>query len=191
MVVTKTEIQTLLNKVQDIENLSFLTPKAFDNLSTEIFKKTKNQISVSTLKRLWGYVNSRSSVRISTLDILSQYVGFYNFNDFQKEQQKNNSSGFLEQETIISSSLKVGSLIEIGWQPNRLCQLIYNGDNQFIIKTAFNTSIDIKSIFKTSIFILSEPLYLENISPTNNDQKIYIAGKKTGLTILKIIDERS
>lgn len=191
MVVPNTEVQILLDNIQNFEKLSFLTPKSFENLSTEIFKKTKHHISVSTLKRLWGYVNRRNKVRISTLDILSQYIGFLNFNDFQKQLlNQNENSGFLEQNQISCSNLNKGDEVEIGWQPDRVCKLIYDGRNTFIVKSAHNTFLTTNHILKTPIFVLNKPLYLEIVSSENENQKTYIVGKETGLTILKIVDER-
>lgn len=51
------------------------TPKDFDYLAACIEEELHDPISVSTLKRLWGYIQSFSSPRFSTLNALAQFVG--------------------------------------------------------------------------------------------------------------------
>lgn len=58
------------------------TPKDFDYLSEVIFADCHAMLSVSTLKRIWGYVQTDSSPRPSTLDPLTRYVGFADWEDF-------------------------------------------------------------------------------------------------------------
>ena len=58
------------------------TPKDFDFLAEAIFGECHTMVSVSTLKRIWGYVQSDSSPRPSTLDPLARYIGFADWEDF-------------------------------------------------------------------------------------------------------------
>jgi hypothetical protein len=58
------------------------TPKDFDYLSEVIFSECHTMVSVSSLKRIWGYVQTDSSPRPSTLDPLTRYVGFADWEDF-------------------------------------------------------------------------------------------------------------
>lgn len=52
------------------------SPKDFDFLMRQIYGYTQELISVSTLKRMWGYVNSKSNPSKFNLDLLSRMVGF-------------------------------------------------------------------------------------------------------------------
>lgn len=58
------------------------TPKDFDFLSECIFKKFHEKLSPTTLKRIWGYLSESTTPRKSTLDILSQFVGYDSWKDF-------------------------------------------------------------------------------------------------------------
>ena len=58
------------------------TPKDFEFLSEKIFEKVHQTVSPTTLKRLWGYLSETSAPRISTLNILAQFVGFDTWADF-------------------------------------------------------------------------------------------------------------
>lgn len=62
------------------------TPKDFDALSESVFEKTHERISASTLRRFWGYQHDAAAApRVSTLDILSRFVGYDSWDDFCKK----------------------------------------------------------------------------------------------------------
>ena len=52
------------------------TPKDFEFLSESIFEKVGERVSPTTLKRLWGYLSETTIPRLSTLNILAQFVGY-------------------------------------------------------------------------------------------------------------------
>ena len=75
-------LSRLLRRVEEKVGREMKTPKDFDFLAAQIFEQTRRTISVSTLKRIWGYIDSYRSIRESTLDLLSQFVGYDNFRHF-------------------------------------------------------------------------------------------------------------
>lgn len=75
-------LSRLLRRVEEKVGREMKTPKDFEFLSAQIFELTRRTISVSTLKRIWGYIDSYKSVRESTLDLLAQFAGYDNFHHF-------------------------------------------------------------------------------------------------------------
>lgn len=71
-------IEVLKEKVCKKFGRSIQTVTDCKELSEEIFISTKELVSYNTLRRLFGIIDSRSP-RISTLDILSKYVGESDF----------------------------------------------------------------------------------------------------------------
>ena len=69
------ELNALLSEVERKYGRRIATSTDFEALSVVIEHEINEMISASTLKRLWGYVSSNPSPRVSTLDILSRYVG--------------------------------------------------------------------------------------------------------------------
>lgn len=57
-------------------------PRDFERLSELVFEKVHQKVSSTTLKRLWGYLKEGSMPRESTLDILAQFVGNADWQDF-------------------------------------------------------------------------------------------------------------
>ena len=61
------------------------TPKDFEYLSEQIFDSLHQHISPTTLKRLWGYLSEPSEPRMSTLNLLSRFVGYDSWDAFCKQ----------------------------------------------------------------------------------------------------------
>ena len=75
-------IVQLRQKIEEKVGREMLTPKDFDYLSDCIFEECHQKISPTTLKRLWGYLSEVASPRISTLNILSQFTGYEDWESF-------------------------------------------------------------------------------------------------------------
>ena len=81
-------ISRLREAMEEKAGRQMRTPKDFDFLSESIFEALHQKVSATTLKRLWGYLAESSAPRISTLDILAQYVGYTDWDHFcQPETQ--------------------------------------------------------------------------------------------------------
>ncbi len=78
-------IKRLRTAVEKAVGRRMRTSKDFDFLSKQLFERLHQQVSVSTLKRLWGYVATDSQPRESTLDLLAQFVGSANWEVFCAE----------------------------------------------------------------------------------------------------------
>jgi len=79
----------LREKIEDATNRKPKTPRDFDILSEQIFEKTHERLSATTLKRVWGYLVATSSPRVSTLDILAQFIDYRDWNDFCQQEKIN------------------------------------------------------------------------------------------------------
>ena len=75
-------LQQLRQGVEEAIDTKMRTPKDFDTLSERIYRKTHKRVSSSTLKRFWGYLSSVSVPRLSTLDILAQFIGYADYESF-------------------------------------------------------------------------------------------------------------
>lgn len=59
----------------------------FEQLSEKIFEQTKVQLSVSTLKRIWGKVKYENFPTAGTLNALASFLGYENWRDFRQKNQ--------------------------------------------------------------------------------------------------------
>ncbi len=74
----------------------------FEALSGMIMEKTHVQLSVVTLKRVWGRIRYESKPTITTLDTLAQYIGFENWRAFK---QSDKVSGAAEQSRLYTNDV--------------------------------------------------------------------------------------
>lgn len=94
------------------------TPKDFENCRATIFSSLHENISVSTLKRMWGYVGLSDSYHpsVHSLNTLSQYVGYDTFMAFcsvyRQNENLSNADVKLLVESITSSIHKVSGELE-------------------------------------------------------------------------------
>src|SRR5688572_30188554 len=56
----------------------------FEMLSSRIMEKTHVQLSVVTLKRVWGRIRYESKPTATTLDTLAKYIGFESWRAFKQ-----------------------------------------------------------------------------------------------------------
>lgn len=161
---------------------SITTPSVFDSLYLEIKKETGKEISVSTLKRIWGYVIYPHAPRLEILSILSQYLGFRDWKDFTSSNNAIDYSDFLTEDLIESERLIGGEIIQIAWAPDRICSLKYIGNSKYEVEMALNSKIQKGDILSCSIIAKGEPLMCSSILRDGLPfAECYIAAKNRGL----------
>ena len=82
-------IQRLREAVESVAGRRMLTPKDFDYLRNCIYEKCHEMVSISTLKRLWGYNRYDNTPRKSSLNPIARYVGFRDWYDFLQHNSNN------------------------------------------------------------------------------------------------------
>lgn len=80
--ITEEDIRLLKSAVEAKAGYVIRTPKDFDRLHQLLFDEQHAMVSTSTLKRIWGYVQSGSSPRPSSLAVLAQYAGYADWEAF-------------------------------------------------------------------------------------------------------------
>lgn len=178
---TSPEISELKKRIEELLKRKVKTPNDFIFLSGAIWERTRQTMSPTTLKRLWGYVDGADQTRNSTLEILSQFLGFDSWDDFLKDIAKGNGSDPVVSPHIKAADLQVGDLVKVSWKPNRRCTFRYLGDLKFVVETAENSKLKVGDTFYTSLFILGEPLYLSDLVQGNNPPVAFVVGNRDGL----------
>ena len=192
MEIDRPEIYELRLRIEASIKRKIETPADFDFLRGIIWERTHEQISTSTLKRLWGYVDGVDNARNSTLNVLSKALGYENWDAFILKLKSENvdNSDLVMSESMSSSDLKIGDRLMIAWQPNRVCRLKYLGDNQFEVMESQNSKLKVGDTFRCGLFILGEPVYINDLRQNNGtgEPKLFVIGNKSGLTKLRVED---
>ena len=181
------EIYELKRQVEEQLNRKMKTPKDFIFLSGVIWDRTHETISPTTLKRLWGYIDGADQARSSTLDILSQALGFHDWEDYLGYLDKNGNSNPVQSPHISVDQLRMGDRVAVSWKPDRRCTFRYLGDTEFIVEEAENSKLKKGNTFSATLFILNEPLFLNNLIQGNNPPVPFVVGNRDGLSEIKIL----
>lgn len=81
----KQDIERLRTAVEQKLGRQVRTLKDFEMLREAIFQERHEMVSVSTLKRIWGYIQTDSLPRTSSLTLLAQYVGYADWKHFTED----------------------------------------------------------------------------------------------------------
>lgn len=182
------EIILLRTMVEESVARKMKAPADFQFLTGVIQERCKETLAVSTLKRLWGYVDGYDTTRFSTLSILARCVGFRDWDDFL---QNHNRIGESSQPVIgcafYASEFTVEQLVRITWAPDRRVVLQYLGDESFEVVESENSKLKIGDTFHCSCFIIGEPLYLDNFVRDGQPPMLFVVGNKGGLTSVEVV----
>ncbi len=183
------ELKYLLAEVEKAYGRGVHTTTDFEALSVVIERDINERLSASTLKRLWGYVSNNSSPSLTTLNILSRFVGKSDFRSFCESLRTLSAfeSGFFSSRSVSASDLQLGKTLRIGWNPDRMICLEYLGDFRFRVTRNVNSSLREGDEFEISSFFLGYPLYIPRILRDGDYTPSYIAGSVNGLTTLDLL----
>lgn len=180
-------LKTLCNLIGRVAGREIKTSKDFEYLSQKIFEKTNMLVSVSTLKRIFGYVNNVGVARENTLDILCQFVGYKDWGTFVAN---GDDSTRIESNPLMATRLDAMDMYEderitVLWRPNRRCVFRYLGDCHFVVEESVNSKLSAGDTFVCRLFIEDEPLYLEDLVMGGKENLTYVCGRIDGIRFIK------
>ena len=178
---TSPEILELRKRIEDDVKRNMKTPADFIFLSGAIWERTHETMSPTTLKRLWGYIDGADTTRNCTLNILSKFLGFNDWDDFLANIGQDNGSDYVKSQHLKVEDLAVGDHVSVSWKPNRRCTFRYLGDYRFIVEKSENSKLKVGNTFSCGLFILGEPLYLNDLVQDNNPPVAFVVGNKDGI----------
>jgi hypothetical protein len=183
------EVNYLLSKVEKKYGRRVATTTDYEALSVAIEIEINDHLSASTLKRIWGYVSEKPTPRLTTLDILSRYIGEKDFREFCASLKASDAfeSNFFTAKCLSSSTLKVGEKVAIGWNPDRLVTLNYLGNSEFEVLSSANSKLCKNDRFQATDFILGSPLFISHIIRKGTITPPFVAGKNEGLNRIEIL----
>lgn len=154
----------LKQRVEETVGCQMKTPRNFDYLSRQVQELTHHSLSVSTLKRIWGYTQSKWGVSNFSFDVLSNMVGYASWQAFCEEGQQAESAEASSHNVVVrrlnSRSLTKGDVVELRWQPDRRVVLEYLGVELFRVIESENSKLQVGDQFQASLFVDVQPLLL-------------------------------
>lgn len=177
----------IIKKIENKLGKSIRYHSDLESLCIEIEKETKQRISLNTLKRLFGFISGVTEPRLYTLDTIAIYLGFSNWDVYLLSLDQSGNSGFNSLQEIKIESLPIYSIVEFGYDPDRIVQVRYEGKNYFKVVSAKNSKLLANDLVEIGHFIFSYPLIILNVIREDKNMGRFTAGRVGGLTILRLI----
>ncbi|MDE6273257.1 MAG: hypothetical protein K2M31_09670 [Muribaculaceae bacterium] len=150
-------------------------------------------IGETTIKRMLGLVGDQSPERnrvprLSTYDMLSQWLGYPNYKALLTELNEGDySSEFIDIPTLETTDLDKGTQVQLRYEPSRILVMTYMGNDQFLINESKNSKLLKGDIITMSHFVLGMPMIVKNVMRGEKNMGGYIGAKDGGLTSLEVI----
>lgn len=180
------EQELLMQEVENVIGHRLIDAGDFEQLSHLLLSRTRERLSPTTLKRLWGYLsNEKVATRRHTLNVLSRFVGYRSYEDFCNHisNAKEVQSGFRAEERITTEKMRQGQKVIITWRPDRRILIRHLGGSRFEIIEALNTKLCVGDTFRCHLMIQHEPLYLDDLVHQGLPAAVYVAGQRDGVII--------
>ena len=163
------------------------TPYDFEFLAGVVWERLHENISPTTLKRLWGYIDGADTTRRTTLCLLSRFLGYEDWEAYLEAlaARTDVESEAFAGEGINIDELVPGDMVEVTWLPNRRCVFEYEGNAHFVVTEAENAKLHVGDRFETACFMIGRPMYLDRLVRGMNPPTAYVAGSKNGLSTVK------
>lgn len=165
------DIKRLIDHVEKVMGKSMQAPRDFMMLYEQLKDFTGDSISISTLKRIWGYTHTDTSFSLHSLDLLSRMVGYNNWDSFLKDESDIPTSQVFDNKKLKSFSLEPDEKMKLTWQPNRVVLVEYQGCNKFKVLESQNSKLQTGDVFHCEQFMESKPLIMTHSHQYSNRQK--------------------
>ena len=161
----------------------------FEILAQAIKDKTNENLGVNTLKRLFGYKTDKVVPRLSTMDVIAQYLDCSDYESLIKELGEDaDISLFTPIDLIEVKELEKGTQVRIAYEPNRILFLTYLGELQFFVNEVEGS----RNLQKGDILLITQlavghRLVVGNVNRDGEDLGSYEAAKFKGLKSVEIV----
>ena len=179
----------ILRRVRETVGLDMTRSADFEVLSQAIKDKTKENLGVNTLKRLFGFKTDRVVPRHSTMDVIAQFLGRENYETLIKELGEDaDISIFTPIDCIEVQDLERGTQVRVAYDPNRVFFLTYIGEFKFIVNEVEGS----RNILKGDILTITQlavghRFVVAHVNREGEDLGAYESAKFKGLKSVEII----
>ena len=181
-------LELLCQSIEQAEGRRMQTPKDFDLLREHIYIRLRQVISISTLKRVWGYTTTASTPGHTTLDVLARFMGYADYDAFCSTAADGDvvvSNPVMSRHINVGTDLRANDRLLLTWAPDRQCHVRYLGNQQFLVEASQNTRLHAGDYFQCSLIVEGEPLYLSNLLQPDRLATNYVCGKQGGIRFEK------
>jgi len=180
-------IDALKRAVEENFGQAISAPTDFSRLRDELTATLGESLSMSTLKRVWGYVMGYATVRENTLNTLARYVGCRDWKEFCETLEQPDVSSFPTSDAIAMSTLAIGDRVEVTWSPGRRIVAQNLGQGRLRVVECLRSKLAVGTTFTCAGMVNGERLTLTQVETPGTEQVLtYVCGKRGGI-IAKVL----
>ena len=182
--------QILREMIEMMVGRKMVVPRDFAWLSEKVEERTQQRVSASTLRRFWGYVSEGVSASKFTKNVLANFLGYADFEEFGLSQGTGErQSQMVIDKEISCDDLYEGQMLKLSWLPDRTCIIRYQGNGSFKVVSSENTRLAKDDTFECRHFINHEPAYLHGWKHGDREPVTYAIGKKNGIIVEHYLED--
>lgn len=134
--------ESTISEIKNESKLSFDKAKDFESVCTLIEESTKRHIGVTTIKRLFGYINDDRKPNAYTLNTIALFLGFPTWEEYVASKRLDSIIGFRD-EAVYIHTLKLGAVIDVKYLNRELSFIVesIDGVNVLRVISAQNSSL--------------------------------------------------
>lgn len=164
------------------------SPTEFNELSLDIERKTGRSLSLSSIKRIWGYIKYDGYPSSTTLNTLAIYNGYKNWDTFLLVNVDGiDNSGFIKESILNTEDLDVGDKLVLRWGGEKSCEIECVSPARFRVNVSHNIKLIEGDLFTLHTIFIGHPLYVSDIQRGDQLIPAYIGAKKGGIASIFLI----
>lgn len=164
------------------------TPHGADRLQKDIESATGERLSVNTIRRLTGSLSYSGSQRISTMDIIAEYLGYQDAKGLLAYIDDHTSDFGQSPSLIDLGELQPGTKVELEWAPNRRIRLNHIEGPRYMVEEASNSKLKEGDILEVGMVAEGMPFILRDVIRGDTHLGPYTAAPESGLTLVRIAE---
>ena len=179
----------ILRRIKNTVGLGMTRSSDFEVLSQAIKDSTNENLGVNTLKRLFGFKTDKVVPRLSTMDIIAQYLGSSDYESLIKELGDDaDISVFTPIDCIEVQHLSRGSQVKVAYDPNRVLFLTYIGDFRFIVNEVEGSrNIRKGDLLTITQLAVGHRFVVAHVNRDGEDLGAYESAKYKGLKSVEVL----
>ena len=155
-----------------------------EQLALDIASVTNQHIGVNTLKRLLGFIADEREPRVSTLDVIAQYLGFEHWDALKLYDEQTENSAFDDRDEYLTCYFKPGTKVNITYLPNRSVDMEYLGNCRFRVLSRENSKLMVGDELTVTHLVRGYPLLATDVTRDGINLGSFTAGKEKGIDFL-------
>lgn len=178
---------TLKQLLSERAGYDISTPHGAEKLQKDILAATGENLSVNTVKRLAGVIPYESQPRLSTLEILSGYLGFPDLKSLLLLLYGISSEFDIPDNFIAAFNLPSEQRMLLEWSPGRKVILRHKEGEEYIVEDSLNSKLRNGDSVLLGYVAQGAPLLIRNVVRDGQSLGEYSAATDSGLTKVTLL----